>query len=52
MTDVHYTIRPVEGREKRCNFVLFDSINIRTHNISNTIVDYYMCTCVNMAQVP
>jgi hypothetical protein len=32
--------------------ILFDSINIKTHNILDTIVDYYMQTCVKMEQVP
>jgi hypothetical protein len=38
--------------EKDLKKILFDSINIKTHNILNIIVDYYTCTCVNMEQMP
>jgi hypothetical protein len=31
--------------KKDAKNILINSINIKTHNISNTIVDYYMHTC-------
>jgi hypothetical protein len=38
--------------KKDAQNILFDSINIKTHDILDIIVDYYTCTCVNMEQVP
>jgi len=41
-----------KAMKKDAKNILFGSINIRTLNILDTIVDYYTHTCVNMEQVP
>jgi hypothetical protein len=44
--------RMFKAMKKDVKNILLDSINIRTHNVSNTIIDYYMRTCVSILQVP
>jgi hypothetical protein len=40
-----------KAMKKDAKNILFDSINIKTHNISDTIVDYYTCACLNIDQM-
>jgi hypothetical protein len=37
-----------KAMKKDAKNILFDSINMKTHNILDTIVDYYVRTCINM----
>jgi hypothetical protein len=49
-----YIVPPclIKAIKKYVKNILYDSKNIKTQNISDTIVDYYTLTCVNMEQMP